>query len=160
VRQALSLAPHLPRVDRCWSSHARRTLETAARLTRLPPEPSADLAEADFGRWSGKSLDEVHAEEAESLQLWLDSPGAAPHGGETLERVRTRARRVLDRTREHEGPTLVVSHGGFIKVVLLEVLGLPDSAIWQLDLEPASLTELHPSGPRWRITRLNWTPRL
>jgi len=156
---AAALGPHLPAADRVWASFARRAVDTAAAWGATV-QPSADLAECDFGRWAGRTPDEVHAADPAGLAAWYADPGTAPHGGEGLAAVRGRARRVLARAADLGGTTVAVTHGGLVKAALLEVLGLPDAAVWRLDAGPASVTELRASGPGWRVARLNWTPRL
>lgn len=155
---AAALGPHLPPADRVWSSFARRAGETATALGAAA-EPDADLAECDFGRWAGCTPDEVHAADPAGLAAWYADPATAPHGGEGLAAVRARARRVLDRAGALGGTTVAVTHGGLVKAVLLEVLDLPDAAVWRLDADPASVTELRTAGPAWRVIRRNWTPR-
>lgn len=157
VTAATALAAALPRADRCWTSHARRAVQTATRIGLTPDACLADLAEGDFGRWTGATFDEVHARDPDGLATWLADPGSTPHGGEPLADVRRRARRVLDAAANADGTTIAISHGGLIKAALLEVFDLPDAALWQLDCAPASVTELHP-GHRWRATMVNWTP--
>lgn len=157
VAAATTLASALPRADRCWTSYARRATQTAECLRLTPDARMAELAEGDFGRWAGATLDEVHARDPDALATWLADPGSTPHGGEPLREVRRRARRVLDAAADADGTTVAVSHGGLIKAALLEVLALPDAAVWRLDCAPASVTELNPDHG-WRITTMNWTP--
>lgn len=150
---ASDLAVHLPVSNRClssWAARARQTAEAAG----LEPEPDADLAECDFGTWAGRTPAEV----GDGVAAWYADPDAAPHGGERLLDVRRRATGVLARAGEAGGTTLAFTHGGFIKAAVLEVLGLPSSAVWQIDVAPASMTELHRTFGRWRLVRLNWTP--
>lgn len=156
---AMALGHHVGTADRFWASHARRARETAAAWG-VQAECEADLAECDFGRWAGLAPEEVHRTDAEGLAAWYADPGTAPHGGETLEAVRGRARRLLARAADLGGATVAVTHGGLIKAALLEVLGLPHTAVWKLDAAPTSVTELHVAGSGWRIVRLNWTPSL
>jgi broad specificity phosphatase PhoE len=158
--QAERLRDRLPAVDRCWSSHALRARETAALLGHLQAERLCELAEGDFGTWSGRSLDEVHASDPAALARWLADPEAAPHGGETLTALRARARTVLERAAALGGTTLAVSHGGFIKAAVLETLALPAPAIWRIDVAPGSLSELRAHGEHWQLAHLNWLPEL
>ena len=157
VAGATALGAALPHADRCWTSHARRAVQTATHLGLTLDACLSDLAEGDFGRWAGATLDQVHARDPDGLATWLADPGTTPHGGEALVDVRRRARRVLDAAADADGTTIAISHGGLIKAALLEVLDLPDAALWQLDCAPASVTELHP-GRQWRTTMVNWTP--
>ncbi len=156
---AAELGAHLPAADRVWSSAARRSVGTAAAWGAAA-DPVGDLAECDFGRWAGRTPDEVHAEDPAGLAAWYADPSSAAHGGEGLGAVRARARRVLERAAALGGTTLAVTHGGLVKAALLEVLDLPDAAVWRLDAAPASVTELHRTDPTWRLVRLNWTPAL
>ncbi|MDP8969026.1 MAG: histidine phosphatase family protein [Actinomycetota bacterium] len=159
LRQAAELGAHLA-ADRCWSSRALRALQTA-ECAGLQPEPLADLAEADFGAWAGRTLAQVHAADPDGLAAWYADPGADPHGGEPLAQVRRRAVGVLGRARRLGGTTVAVTHGGLIKAALLEALGMGPDAVWRLEVAPASVTELHPASDEgWRLVRLNWTPQL
>ena len=157
--QAAALARLLPPTDRCWSSLAARARQTALAVHGAP-EAVPDLAECDFGAWAGRTLEEAHALDPDGLSAWWADPDAAPHGGERLADVRARAVRVLARAAGLGGVTLAVTHGGLIKSALLEVLGLPATAVWRLDADPGSLTGLHHVHGRWRLARLNWTPTL
>ncbi|MGH8899023.1 MAG: histidine phosphatase family protein [Egibacteraceae bacterium] len=159
--QAAALRGVLPQPDSCWASFAVRALETA-RLAGCDARSCADLAECDFGRWAGLEPAQVHAADPEGLAAWYADPEAAPHGGERLGDVRARAAAVLARARELGGTVVVFTHGGLVKAALLEALGLGSQALWRLDVAPASVTELHPSGAGggWRVVRMNWTPRL
>lgn len=159
LEQAAALRAHLPEPGRVWSSHARRTRETA-RAAGFWPEPDSDLAECDFGLWAGLTPDEVHGRDPEALAAWYADPGLAVYAGEPLAEVRARARRVMERAAALGGVTVAVTHGGFVKAALVEALGLPDTAVWRLDAAPGSVTELHPGHGTWRLVRLNWTPSL
>jgi len=158
--QARELAPHLPRIDRCWTSHARRARETAEGLGLKPELALAELAEGDFGRWAGRTLDEVHASEPAELAAWFANPASTPHGGEPLASIRARAAVVMMRAAAVPGTTLLITHGGLIRAAFLSVLDLSAATIWHLDCAPGSLTEFHPSDEGWRLVRLNWTPTL
>jgi broad specificity phosphatase PhoE len=159
VVQAVTLGGVLPWPDFCWASFAVRAQQTA-RLAGWDAQLRADLAECDFGRWAGLELAQVHAVDPKGLAAWHADPDAAPHGGERLCDVRARAAAVLARARDLGGTVVAFTHGGLVKAALLEALGLSSQALWQLDIAPASVTELHPCGLGWRIVRMNWTPRL
>lgn len=158
--QARELAPLLPHIDRCWTSHARRTIETAEGLGLKPEIRLSELGEGDFGRWAGRTLDEVHAAEPAELAAWFANPASTPHGGEPLASVRARAAVVMMRAAAVQGTTLAITHGGLIRAAFLSVLNLQASTIWHVDCAPGSLTEFHPSDEGWRLVRLNWTPTL
>ena len=155
----------LPVPDRTWASHAARAVETAARAGLDVDECLGDLAEADFGRWAGRSMIDVATEDMDALAAWHADPSTTPHGGEPLADVRRRAARVLARAADAGGTTVAITSGGLVKAALLEALGLPDRLLWRFDVAPASVTELSlgpgadpPSG--WRVVGVSWTPAL
>jgi broad specificity phosphatase PhoE len=156
---AAALGDVLPAAHHCWSSFAERAVETATRAG-LGPELVAELAECDFGRWAGRSLPQVQATDPDGLSAWFADPETAEHGGERLSGVRARAAKILLRAHDAGGTIVAITHGGFIKAALLEALDLEPAVLWRLDVAPASVTELHPMGERWRLVRLNWTARL
>lgn len=160
VVQARALAGRLPVADRCWSSLAARSVQTAELATGYAPELEPDLAECDFGAWSGRSTEEIYATDPDGLARWHADPDSAPHGGESLTAVRARAARVLERCAALGGITVAVTHGGLIKAALLEVLGLGSGAVWRLEAAPGSVTELHlaSTSSSWRVALLNWLP--
>lgn len=158
--QAVALRGILPQSDSCWASFAVRAKETA-RLAGWDARSRTDLAECDFGRWAGLLPAQVHASEPDGLAAWYADPDTAPHGGERLGDVRQRAAAVLSHALQVGGTVIAFTHGGLVKAALLEVLGLGSEAVWQLDIAPASVTELHPSeAGGWRVVRVNWTPKL
>lgn len=160
VEDAAALRGHLPRADHVWSSLAARTRQTAARAG-FDPEPTALLAECDFGTWAGKDPRAIHGEDPDGLAAWYADPENPPHGGEGLSALRARARALLGQATAAAGTVLVFTHGGLIRVVLMEALGLPASVMWTVDVAPASVTEIHLfDGSTARLTRLNWTPSL
>lgn len=152
---AAELAAYLPTADVTLSSWARRCRETAA-AAGCDPALDGDLAECNFGAWAGMTPPEL-GEDAELTQ-WYADPDAAPHGGEGFANVRRRAAAVLERAAAAGGTTVAFTHGGFVKAAVVQILGLPAAAVWQIDVAPASITELHRTLDRWRLTRLNWTP--
>lgn len=102
----------------------------------------------------------MHGNDPEGLARWHADPTSAPHGGESMDALRCRAQRMLDRAAGTRGTILAVTDGDIIRAALLQVLALPTTAAWQLDVPPCSVTELHPGeGGRWRVVLLGWRPR-
>jgi broad specificity phosphatase PhoE len=61
-------------------------------------------------------------------------------GGESYSDLRLRALRALDRIRALHESSLVVTHGGIIRAALAEWLGMPDEAIFRLDMSYCGTT--------------------
>ena len=161
-RAARSLAEHLPRADVVWSSWATRAVQTATLAAREPDKQTDDLAEASFGEWEGRTVADVDPETPDTLRGWMADADATPPGGEAFGDVKQRARRVLDRAASVDGTVVAVSHGGFIRALVTEVLGAPSSAAWGLQLAPASVTMLTGDGDpdHWQLTVVGWRPTL
>ena len=109
----------------------------------------AELADPDYGRWDGLTLDDVAGTDPEGLGAWLTDPQAAPHGGESLAAVRLRVGAWLDLQAGRD--LVVVAHPVLVRAALVHALGLPDAAVWQLDVAPLSVTRLTHRAGRWHV---------
>lgn len=101
-----------------------RARSTAALLTAtLPtaPEPVVDdrWAEHGLGDWEGLTPDEIGAD----YRRWRAGE-LTPPGGETAVRTRRRVAAAVRDAARHDGPVLVVTHGGIVRAALAECLGL------------------------------------
>jgi broad specificity phosphatase PhoE len=78
-------------------------------------------------------------------------------GGECYADLRARSVAAVAalRARFRTGTIVVVAHGGVVRSVLADVLGLPDERIFRLAVEPASLTTVEWLGDEPVVTGLN-----
>ena len=122
-----------------YSSPLARALDTArpiAAAQALAPIVLDALAELDFGEVDGLTYDEIEAERPELFRAWMDDPARVRFpGGESLADLRARVLPALEpiRARHDREAVAVVAHGGVIRVVLAEALGLADGALFRLD---------------------------
>ena len=113
-----------------YSSPLRRALATAAplaRATHLVVHQREGLAEIDYGRWDGKSADDVDREYHDEYERWVADPAwNPPTGGETAVALAQRATHVFEAIRgaHADGNVLVVSHKATIRVALCALLGV------------------------------------
>lgn len=143
-----TLRRRLPVGARVLSSPARAAVETA-RVLAGEVEITALLADCDFGRWRGHTLEQVWAAEPAAAQSWLTDPHAAPHGGETIVQLIARTAVWLDGL--GAGGTLVaVTHQAVIRAALLQALGAGPRGFWRIDIPPLGLVELRGSSGRWQ----------
>lgn len=140
-------------IDAVVSSPLVRTQQTAAAAAAalgLDVEVDDGIAECAFGEWEGLTFAEVESTWPDALAAWLGSTSVAPPGGESFDEVTRRVQRSRDRIREaHPGRTvLVVSHVTPIKTLVRLALGAPGSALYRMELAPASLTTVawYPDG--------------
>ena len=111
--------PDRPRRCRSCSSPALRARTTAAALGASRAS-TARWAERDFGDWESRPWDDCWAEAPEAL-AGIDAYVAyTPPGAEPLDAV---AARVAEALEELDEPTVVVTHGGPIRLALRHVLG-------------------------------------
>ncbi|WP_318783627.1 histidine phosphatase family protein [Plantactinospora soyae] len=156
-RAASALAPTGPdgrgplgRIDVCLSTPAAAGLQTAYALG-LRPTPEPALADCDYGRWTGRSLEEVADWEPDAVRSWLTEPDAAPHGGESIGALLRRVGGWLDGQADRGGRIGVVTHPVVIRAVLVRALGLPPPVFWQLDVAPLAVVRLTGRGSRWQL---------
>ena len=155
-RQAVAAARRLFTIDgiaAVVSSPLRRATATAQPLADalgLPVAVHEGLIEADFGAWEGLTFSEARERDPELHARWLSDTGVAAPGGESLDAVHDRVRRVRDELAvSYGGATLVlVSHVTPIKSLLRMALAAGPSVLHRMHLDIASLStaEFYPDG--------------
>lgn len=103
----------------------------------------------DLGTWTGRPLNEL------DLDSWRCDPSYDEHGGESLDDLAERVYTVSTDLHQRDRPVVAVTHAAVIKLVVVQALRAPLTAVWDLDVAPASVTELHRSPTGWRVMSLN-----
>ena len=147
------LRVHLPEAAKAYASPARRTIDTAKALM-LDPVPMADLAEQDFGRWTGRRHDDLAAAGGEGYApFWSDPAHAIPPGGESFAGQIVRVRHGLDCI--GPGSAILVVHSGTIRAALGIALAIAPEAALRFVIDPLSLTRIDRLDGVWRVTGVN-----
>ncbi|MGH3035715.1 MAG: histidine phosphatase family protein [Gaiellaceae bacterium] len=141
LRQAEAIADALADLGLAavYTSPLARALDTArptAAALGIDPVVVESLRELDFGEVEGLRYDQIEAERPELFRAWMDDPaGVRFPGGESLADLRARVLPALAeiRARHARDAVAIVAHGGVIRVVLAEALGLDDGALFRLD---------------------------
>jgi alpha-ribazole phosphatase len=123
------------------SSPARRALDTTSRIG--PAAVDERLRELDFGELEGRTYAEIERERPELFARWMRTPTEVVFpGGEGFEHLRVRACAAAAALRaEHAGDRVaVVAHGGVVRAIVAEALGLPSRSIFRLDVGHARLS--------------------
>ncbi len=125
--------------DRSFSLVLTSPLERARETCRLAgygdvAQVDSDLHEWDYGQYEGQTSDEIQQGDP-GWNIWT-SP--VP-GGESIDQVAARARRVLARACETGGHVLLFAHGHILRVMTACWLGLPPDAGRFFALGTASL---------------------
>lgn len=130
---------------------ARQTAQPVADALGVPMTIHDGLIETNFGAWEGLTFAEASARDPELHARWLTDTSVVLPGGESMDAVHRRVRRVRDQLiAEHGAGTLiVVSHVTPIKALLRMALGAGPSLLHRLHLDVASLSvaEFYPDGP-------------
>jgi broad specificity phosphatase PhoE len=82
-KQAAQRAGFLPERAEAISSSAVRCRQTAT-AAGLDPQVEPQIAECDFGSWSGRTLVDLDEIDPHAVREWMIDPEARPHGGESL----------------------------------------------------------------------------
>lgn len=119
--------------------------EAKAQELDIPWHSHDGFREMDFGDWEGRSIEEVHRNDAEAVaNFYKDPASVAPPNGESMQMVRGRLlsawQQVLD---EHCGEhLLLIQHGGTIRILLAELLQMPLALVTRLEVHYASLSRI------------------
>jgi probable phosphoglycerate mutase len=126
--QARALARELAaaRITAVWTSDLARARETgaivAAELGLAAPRTLAELRERRFGVFEGLTRDECAARYPDAWSAWT-SRTEHPPGGESREDATARMIRAIDRIRAEASVSLVVTHGGVMRLWIANVTG-------------------------------------
>ena len=143
----------LPKDARAYASPARRTIDTA-RALQLDPVVMTDLAEQDFGGWTGRTHDDLAATGDESYaRFWREPARSRPPGGESFEDQIARVRRGLGQI-ETELAILIV-HSGTIRAALAIALELAAETALRFVVDPLCLTRIDRLPNGWRVVSVN-----
>ena len=159
--QAACLADTLSgeEIDAVYSSPLKRAHATAIAIAK-GADVTVDkrIAERDYGRWEGKTRDEILETDAEAFGLYRTDPVIHTSGGvETGVEVFMRCVAFLaDVFQKHEeGTVLIVTHGGSGSALIAALLhGSPATADC-FRLSNCSITEVLIEGPRRRLVRFD-----
>lgn len=126
-------------LSRCW-----RFAEDLAKRLDVPLLEASGFREFDFGVWEDQPMDQVFKDDYERIKgLWEDPMHFASPEGESVLNFEARVLKdwfgCLNRTDQSQ---LIICHGGVIRMILKEVLGLPYPNINRFDVPYASLTKL------------------
>lgn len=116
-------------------ARARETCRIAGygEVARIDP----DLKEWDYGEYEGRTTDEIRKGRPD-WSLWRDG---VP-GGETIEQVADRARRVIARAQRAPGDVALFAHGHILRILTACWLDLPPDAARLFALSTATVSTL------------------
>jgi alpha-ribazole phosphatase len=123
-------------LDAVYVSPRLRAVQTAAALGGSRTIDDR-LRELDFGRFEGRTYDEIEREQPEFFRSWMETPTLVQFpGGESYAELRQRVAAAVDEivAANDRRTVALVSHGGVIRAALAVALGLPDDRAFALDV--------------------------
>ena len=126
------------------SSPRVRALETAVAIARphgLDVVVDEGLRELDFGELEGRTYEEIAGTLPDLYVAWMTTPTEVRFpGGESYADLKARTLVAVERLRaSHDGEAVVaVTHGGVVRAVVSDALGMPAERIFRLAVDPAS----------------------
>jgi broad specificity phosphatase PhoE len=91
------------------------------------------------------------------MSAWRGDPAYDAHGGESLLALSTRVQGLLDDWHDSTGRVAAITHAAVVKAITVQALRAPLEAVWDVDVAPGSVTELHATPAGWRVVRVNCT---
>jgi len=155
--QARALQGKLPECDSKFSSDLKRTRQTIDLIldgNTKDVDYRSSLREIHLGPWEGMLLSDVTEQYPEQADNFRHKPTKFACGdAETFIELQTRAHKAVNEIVEQcPGQTvLVVSHGAFLKSLLIDYQNLPLDSIWDnphMDNCGHSIVEYGAGAPR------------
>jgi alpha-ribazole phosphatase len=147
IKQAEQLRNRLApeKLDIIYTSplrRARATAEIIASAHKAAVIACDDLCECNFGEIEGMTFTEIEKQYPVLAQELRDRKTGAFPGGETLEQLNERVKSFLKRLEKHkpEETVLVVAHGGPVRLIICNLLGLGLEHWVQMRVDHASLS--------------------
>jgi alpha-ribazole phosphatase/probable phosphoglycerate mutase len=148
IKQIKKLAEYLSQdtdLNVVYTSDLRRSIKSAeiiAGLFGLQTVITEKLKERNFGQWEGMSFIEIEKKYPDAFKAWADNPlKFSPMNGESTSEVRERVMPAFNEiTAKHKGQNIaILSHGGVIRIILCELLGIPLENIFRIEQDFAAL---------------------
>ena len=147
-------------IRKIYSSPITRTFETARIIDSILGagiEVEEFLGEMQLGPWEGLSEEEVALKYPEEWKLWNSKPsGLKMQGRETLEELRTRALRGLQKITKPSDSSriLVVTHVALIRVLMIHYNKMDMDDYRKLDVPNTSVFLLNHGNNNKRLLRI------
>jgi len=142
-----------------YASPQQRAQETAGIIgdrLGLPIAACDDLAELDFGDWTGLTFDEIRKDPR--WQVWAAHRSVACiPGGETMREVQRRVVEAMMAMREThpDDSVALVSHGDVLRAALMFALAMPIDFYSRIEVATASVSTVRIDAHGIRVIAIN-----
>jgi broad specificity phosphatase PhoE len=127
-------------LSRCYAFAQHLSVQLA-----LPLSIESQFQEINFGVWEGLKVTELMKKEPNALRNYWENPDEhAPEGSEKmvdfLHRIHSAWNRLIDAEKgKHH---LLVCHGGVIRAIIMQILGMPKESLWSIDVPYANVSRI------------------
>ncbi|NNN22007.1 MAG: histidine phosphatase family protein [Acidimicrobiales bacterium] len=143
-------------IEKVFSSPLKRAIETAQLVGFHSFEFDNNLLEWDYGQVEGLTTDDMR----KKIPGWTIFKNGV-EGGETLEEVYERAKKVVIKVREQDVNSVALcAHGHILRVVATAWLGIEPINASRLELSPTSISVLGFEHGEPSIQYWNWIPSI
>lgn len=166
LKQAHRIADHLDenKVEKIFCSDLKRAKQTAFTISSrmgIEISPRKELRELSFGRWEGQTYGQIQANNPRQWKDFHKNPVQfRPPGGETIEELDSRVETFWVEILTTETDSIIVTHAGPLKVLLLRALGTDLKNFWRLEVDLGSLSEIKSLNETQIVTKVNHTSHL
>ena len=138
----------------------RKTAQLIAAACRQKPIVDARLNEVSFGKWEGRAIHDIRSRFPKAVDDWYEARwDSRPTGGESLKslakRVSSFMNQIFKKHGRRDGTCVLVTHGGPIRMILIQLLQIPVGLFWQMRVDPASISVVNVKGQKHEIVLLN-----
>ena len=129
-------------IDETWVSDLKRTQQTAKEISQVSVKTNL-LREMSFGKWENRLFKEIMDEFPDLVKDYANaSDNFKAPDGESFIDMHERAKNFMKNISWENETTLIVSHGGFMRVLLTTILNLPRKNLLNFQFENCSITEV------------------
>ncbi|MDN7429903.1 phosphoglycerate mutase [Burkholderia sp. AU16741] len=135
--------------SRVLCSPARCATQTAEALG-LHADIDAALRDIDYGNWRGKRLHDLARDVPDELAVWIGTPSASPHRGESFDAAAHRVGTWLDGL-PRDRDVVAITHAPIVRAAIAHVRRMSLEAAARLDVAPLSRTTFVASPGGWTL---------
>lgn len=166
--QAEQLAAGLKdkKIDAVYASDLKRAIKTASFLAKekgLTVNSEPGIKEMCFGEWEGLTRSQIDEKWPGMLEVFLKDPGEFESpGGESFVKLQQRSCLAFyNIAKKHKQENiLIVSHGGTIRAILADLLGMNLAKIWSLRQDNTGMNIIVEYDGNYVVNLLNSTLHL
>jgi alpha-ribazole phosphatase len=166
IRQAHSVADGLAQrtFAAIYTSPRQRCTQAAQILAAgrtCPIETLAAIRELDFGELEGRTYDEIATRYPDVYQQWMERPTETQFpGGEGFPEMRARViAAARDLRSRHAGQSIaLVTHGGVIRIILADALGMKSANIFRIGQGYGAINTVRYFGENPSVELINGEP--